>query len=99
MSKLLTLILLTLSLSVQAKPIAYFNNQAGGKIVLTDEPCTVESKTYKTYSTTKSSDFQLHGCWLADKRTESIYLQFLEGTDEVLKFSPKDLHYIKYEEL
>lgn len=72
MKKLLAILLLCFSTVATAAVVASMPNQAGGKIVLTDEACVHNGKTYqglfKSYfygSTGVSGD----GCWRLDDET------------------------------
>lgn len=65
-------VLVVMSLGVQAGVIATMPNQAGGKIVLTDEACIHAGKNYspllKSYFYTPSG-VTGDGCWRLDDQT------------------------------
>ena len=70
MKKLLLIALLCFN--VQAKPIATMANNGGGKIVLLDDACVKNGKTYenwfRTYTYHETGVTQ-DGCWLVEHDT------------------------------
>lgn len=64
MNKTLIALFLTVSLSVNAKPVVDTVNQGGGKIVLTDEGCR-DGQNKLAYSIV-SGVSTLLGCWTGD---------------------------------
>jgi hypothetical protein len=75
MKHLIAVILLALSFSAQARVIASMPNQAGGKIVLTDEACVYQGKNYNAlnkayfYTTTGVTG---NGCWGIESGSEVV---------------------------
>lgn len=72
MKKMLVLLLLCLSAHVSAEVFATQSNTAGGKIVLTDELCKHNGKTYdklnKSY-TSLTAGYNTEGCWFVEDET------------------------------
>lgn len=82
MKKLILAVLLSASLSSQAAVIASMPNQAGGKIVLTDEQCKLNGKTYdplrKSYFYT-TEGVTGDGCWYLDDETIVVVWKEVNG--------------------
>ena len=63
------LILTLIATSVQAEKLAWMDNEAGGKIVLTDEPCVLnsnnvpEARKIVAYSLSNDNKGPNEGCW------------------------------------
>jgi hypothetical protein len=80
MKKILATLLLCFSLQATAGVIASMPNQAGGKIVLTDEDCIHNGKNYKQlfksyfYTTTGLTG---DGCWKLED--EAIVIVWLDS--------------------
>ena len=72
MKKLITTLLLCFSTASFGAVVASMPNQAGGKIVLTDEPCNYAGKNYpslyKSYFYTPEGTTG-DGCWRLDDET------------------------------
>lgn len=72
MKKLLVSVLCVTSLAVQAEPIAHANNQGGGKIVLTNQVCYMNGKTYEglynAYNYVEGGR-SMDGCYVLDGET------------------------------
>lgn len=79
MKKLIAAVLLAVSFSSQAGVIASMPNQAGGKIVLTDETCIHAGRSYaplmKSYFYT-TSGVTGDGCWRLDD--ESVVIVWID---------------------
>jgi hypothetical protein len=76
MKKTLALLLLCLSAHVSAETVATQPNQAGGKIVLTDEPCVHKGKTYGNLNRAYnygSAGYTSDGCWGMEDETVIVY--------------------------
>ena len=76
MKKTLALLLLCLSAHVSAETVATQPNQAGGKIVLTDEPCVHKGKTYGNLNRAYnygSAGYTSDGCWGMEDETVVVY--------------------------
>lgn len=73
MKKIAALLLLCLSANVSADTFATLPNNAGGKIVLTDEVC--KSKSGKVYESLRrvynygTSGYSSEGCWYSEDET------------------------------
>ena len=76
MKKILALLLLCLSAHVSAETVATQPNQAGGKIVLTDEPCVHRGKSYGNLNRAYnygSAGYTSEGCWGVEDETVIVY--------------------------
>jgi hypothetical protein len=76
MKKIAVLLLLCLSAHVSAETVATQPNQAGGKIVLTDEPCVHKGKTYGNLNRAYNYGSAGHtgdGCWGVEDETVIVY--------------------------
>ena len=72
MKKTLALLLLCLSAHVSAETVATQPNQAGGKIVLTDDPCIQNGKNYEKLNRAYnygSAGYTSEGCWIVEDET------------------------------
>jgi hypothetical protein len=80
MKKLIIAVALCASTLAHAEVIATTPNNDGGKIVLTNEVCTDNGKTYKslysgyTYTTTGST---MNGCWTIED--DNIHFIYTDG--------------------
>lgn len=76
MKKILALLLLSLSAHVSAETVATQPNQAGGKIVLTDDACIHSGKTYSNLNRAYnygSAGYTSEGCWGVEDETVIVY--------------------------
>jgi len=76
MKKMLVLLLLSLSAHVSADTIATQPNQAGGKIVLTDDACIYKGKNYDKLNRAYnygSAGYTSEGCWGIEDETVIVY--------------------------
>jgi hypothetical protein len=76
MKKVLVLLLLCLSAHVSAETVATQPNQAGGKIVLTDDPCVHKGKNYDKLNRAYnygSAGYTSEGCWGIEDETVIVY--------------------------
>jgi len=76
MKKTLALLLLWLTSHVSAETIATLNNKAGGKIVLTDDPCIHKGKNYDKLNRAYnygSAGYTSEGCWGVEDETVIVY--------------------------
>ena len=76
MKKTLALLLLCLSAHVSAETVATQPNQAGGKIVLTDDACTHNGKSYDKLNRAYnygSAGYTSEGCWGLEDETVIVY--------------------------
>jgi hypothetical protein len=76
MKKILVLLLLSLSAHVSAEIVATQPNQAGGKIVLTDDACTHNGKSYDKLNRAYnygSAGYTSEGCWGIEDETVIVY--------------------------
>jgi len=83
MKKLITTFLLCFSVHAGAAVVATLPNQAGGKIVLTDEECKYNGKVYeplrKAYNYGSTGDTN-NGCWYLDDETIVIVWKHSDGS-------------------
>jgi hypothetical protein len=83
MKKLLAIVLLC-PLLAQAAVVASMPNQAGGKIVLTDEACVYRGKTYANLYKAffyVNSGLTGDGCWTIEEGSESVTVIWHDGGD------------------
>ena len=88
MKKLLVLLALLPSLAF-AEVIATLPNQAGGKIVLTDEACVHDGKTYPNLSRAYNygTDGQSNnGCWYVDSETVTVIWILMNGRSREARY-------------
>jgi hypothetical protein len=92
MKKTIALVLMIVSFHSVAESIAWTKNEAGGHIVLTDEPCVFDGKNYKTAR--KAISYapgrpEIEGCWGQYKRNENlIYIAWYGAEGRVM--DPED---------
>jgi hypothetical protein len=73
---LVLLALLSVSIAVKAETVATQPNQAGGKIVLTDDACTHNGKSYDKLNRAYnygSAGYTSEGCWGIEDETVIVY--------------------------
>lgn len=76
MKKLALLVLLSVSIAVRAEVIATQPNQAGGKIVLTDEVCKYNGEVFDKINRAYnygSAGYTSEGCWSIEDETVIVY--------------------------
>ena len=74
-----TLIALLMFASVSyAGDLAYMKNEAGGKIVFTDDACATLKGAYQMYATNDKGQY-IFGCWVFPKDSETIMVKFDDG--------------------
>lgn len=76
MKKLLFALGATLALSANAETLATMPNEAGGKIVLTDEPCKHNGKVFEKINRAYNygaSGTTGEGCWAVEDETVIVY--------------------------
>jgi hypothetical protein len=69
-------LLLSVAIAVKAETIATQPNQAGGKIVLTDEACVHNGKHYEKINRAYnygSAGYTSEGCWSIEDETVIVY--------------------------
>jgi hypothetical protein len=69
-------LLLSVATAVKAETVATQPNQAGGKIVLTDQACTYEGRTFDKLSRAYnygSAGYTSEGCWGIEDETVVVY--------------------------
>ena len=95
MKKLLVALMATVCFNADAATAAYYGNQAGGQIVLTDTQCTGQYSTmYVAYSSMPGKP-TLWGCWFSDQ--VNIHIRWSDGDyrayslDAPWKFFPEVL--------
>lgn len=75
MNKLLTVLLIGLSLTANAKTVAELPNKGGGRIILTDETC--RQKGFKLAYSQMEGASTLLGCWGMD--SQFIHIMWYDG--------------------
>jgi hypothetical protein len=76
MKKIVALLLLSLSAHVSAETVATQPNQAGGKIVLTDEQCKHDGRVFDKLNRAYnygSAGYTSEGCWGIEDETVIVY--------------------------
>lgn len=87
MKKIVALLLLSLSVHANAEMLAWLGNQAGGRIVLTDEVC-VDPETKKRYEALKraynysSSGGTSEGCYFVEDDSVLVVWVLSNGRDK-----------------
>jgi hypothetical protein len=74
------------SAKTRAETIATLPNKAGGKIVITDEPCVINGKSYKNLNRVYnygSSGYSTEGCWTIEGETVVVVW---EDDDKVRRY-------------
>jgi hypothetical protein len=89
MKSLIATLLLCFSLQASAGVVATLPNQAGGKIVITDEECKHEGQTYtalrKAYNYGSTGDTS-NGCWYLDDETIVIIWKNANNTASTRRY-------------
>lgn len=98
MKKLITVLLLSLlSAHASAETIASMPNKGGGKIVLTNEVCKYEGKTYsnlnRAYNYT-SEGYGSDGCYTVEDETV-VVIWNVQGTSQKMRYSIDNFTIIK----
>jgi hypothetical protein len=74
--KMVASILMVMATASYAEPVAYMPNNTGGKIVITNEPCTKGKKTYeglfRLYTYSPNGDTS-EGCFAFEKDTIRVF--------------------------
>lgn len=99
MKKLITVLLLSLlSAHASADTIASMPNQGGGKIVLTNEVCKLENKTYDTlrraYNYT-SEGYGSEGCYYVEDETVLVIWKGVNGQPSKMRYPAENFTIIK----
>lgn len=81
-----------------AEAIANMNNQGGGKIVLTNETCKVDGKTYsslnRAYNYT-SEGYGSEGCYAVEDDTVVVIWKKSDGTSQRMRYPAENFTIIK----
>lgn len=98
MKKLITVLLLSLlSAHASAETIASMPNKGGGKIVLTNEVCKYEGKTYsnlnRAYNYT-SEGYGSDGCYTVEDETV-VVIWNVQGASQKMRYSIDNFTIIK----
>ena len=84
MKRLLIALTAALSFWVQAEPIGYIPNEAGGQIIFTSEICQFKGENYielrRVFSFNRSGGV-LEGCYYFDRRTDLLMVVWADGGD------------------
>lgn len=99
MKKLITVLLLSLlSAHASAETIATMPNQGGGKIVLTNEVCKLENKTYDTlrraYNYT-TEGYSSEGCYYVEDETVLVIWKGANGQPSKMRYPAENFTIIK----
>jgi len=90
MKNKLIAILCLLSITAHAKDIAYFKNQGGGSVMLTDDVCTKDNEVYKellrAYAFNDKGE-SIEGCYYVT-RTDNVRVMWVNGQE---KLYPSDI--------
>lgn len=97
MKYLIGIMLVVMSLGVQAGAVATMPNNAGGKIVLTDEVCKVNNKTYDTlrraYLYTEAG-YTTEGCYTLEDET-IVAVWNINGEGQKMRYSVSNFTLIR----
>lgn len=99
MKKLITVLLLSLlSAHASADTIASMPNKGGGKIVLTNEVCKLENKTYETLRRAYNYTSEGHtseGCYYVEDETVLVVWKSADGRASRMRYPAENFTIIK----
>ena len=91
--KRLLIALMMMAATAHAGDLAYIENNAGGKIVFTDELCPKSIGGLRMYATDSKGNV-LFGCWILPNDSESIMVRYNDST--VKMYDPGALNFTNY---